>query len=188
MGVRANNLKAGMIVEYKNDPCRIMSMTHITPGKGNAIVQTKLRNLRTGVQTENRYRATEDVNRVHIDEQVMQFLYEESETYNFMNNESYEQIGIHADDIGDDALFLTEGTDVKIQFYDGKIVGIELPKTVDLKVAECPPFIKGATATNKPKPATLETGLVLTVPNFIVPGEMIKVDTAEKKYLERVKK
>jgi len=185
--MRANQLRVRMIIDYNGDPHRIMSTTHITPGKGNAVVQTKLRNIRTGIQTENRFRATEDVNRVHIEQEVMQFLYNEGEDYVFMNNETYDQITINKEDIGDDVLFMTEGIEVEVQTYEGRIVGVELPKVVELTIEDCPPYIKGATATNKPKPATMETGLVITVPNFITVGQKVKIDTQEKKYLERAK-
>lgn len=187
MNVRANNLRVGMIIEYNKDPHKLMSMNHITPGKGNAVVQTKLRNLRTGIQTENRFRATEDVNRVVLDTQTMEYLYNDGDDYFFMNVESYEQVNVTSDYLGEDAQFLTPNLQIDIQFYEGQIVGIELPKAVELVVEECPPYIKGATATNQPKPATMETGLIITVPNFISPGEKIRIDTAERKYLERAK-
>lgn len=185
--VRANGIKVGMIIEFNGDPHKVMAMTHITPGKGNAVVQTKLRNIRTGVQTENRFRATEDVPRVILDVNEMQYLYAEGDDYVFMNNETYEQVTVNEEDIGEDIQFLTENLNVEIMFYEGQIVGIQLPKVVELKVDDCPPHIKGATATNKPKPATMETGLVITVPNFIQPGDVLRVDTQEKKYLERAK-
>lgn len=187
MFVRANAIKVGMILEYEGAPCRVMAMTHITPGKGNAIVQTKLRNLITGLSTENRYRSTEDVKRVVMEQQVMEFIYKDGEDYFFMNVETYEQIPIKDEMLGESIMFLTPNMQVEVQLFNDQIVGIELPKIVELIVDDCPPYVKGATATNQPKPATLETGLILNVPNFIIPGEKIKVDTEEKKYLERAK-
>ena len=187
MFIRANILRVGMIIEYNKDPHKLMATNHITPGKGNAVVQTKLRNLRTGIQTENRFRATEDVKRVVMDTQTMEYLYNDEDDYYFMNIETYEQVNVKSDYLGEDALFLTPNLQIDIQFYEEQIVGIELPKVVELIVEECPPYIKGATATNQPKPATMETGLVINVPNFISSGEKIRVDTQERKYLERAK-
>jgi len=188
MFVRANIIRVGMIIEYEGSPCKVMSMTHVTPGKGNAIVQTKLRNLRTGVQTENRYRATEDVKRVVLDSQTVEYLYNDGEDYHFMNTSSYEQLMIKAEVIGEEEVkFLTPNLQIEVQFYEKEIVGVELPKVVELIVEECPPYIKGATATNQPKPATMETGIIITVPNFINVGDKIRIDTVEKKYLERAK-
>jgi elongation factor P len=187
MFVRANNIRVGMVIEYNGDPHKVMTSTHITPGKGNAVVQTKLRNLMTGVQTENRYRATEDVKRVVVDSQEMEYLYADADSFVFMNTETYEQTSIHEDTLGNDKQFLTENIKVLIQFVEGRVVGVELPKLVELTVVECPPGIKGATATNSPKPATLENDMVLNVPNFINPGDKIRVDTIENKYVERVK-
>lgn len=188
MFVRANIIRVGMVIEYDKQPHRVLAMTHITPGKGNAVVQTKLRNIITGVQNENRYRATEDVKRVILDTQEMEFLYNDGDDYHFMNMASYEQIAIPADVIGDDVKYLVANLPVQVQMYEGKIAGVELPKVVELVVEDCPPYIKGATATNQPKPATMETGFVITVPNFIGPGDTVRVDTQEGKYLERAKK
>ena len=188
MFVRANNIRVGMVIEYEGNPCKVLAMNHITPGKGNAVVQTKLRNLMTGIQTENRFRATEDVKRAIMDTQDMEYLYNEGDTYHFMNTSTYDQVASPRDTISEEVPYLTPNLQVQVQFFNEQVVGLELPKVVELVVEDCPPYIKGATATNQPKPATMETGMVLTVPNFISPGDTIRVDTQEKKYLERAKK
>ena len=187
MFIRANSIRVGNIIDYEGEPYKVMAMQHITPGKGNAVVQVKFRNIITGVQKENRFRATEDVKKVSLDTQEMQYLYAEGDMHYFMNNETYEQLPIASETLGDDLLFLKENMSIQVQFYEGSIVGIELPQVVELEVVECPPFVKGATVTNQPKPATMDTGVVITVPNFIDVGDVIRVDTSEKKYLERAK-
>ncbi|MCZ7583006.1 MAG: elongation factor P [Deltaproteobacteria bacterium] len=187
MYLSANRIRVGNILEIEGDPCKVMDMTHVTPGKGQAVVQTKMRNLRTGVQFEQRFRATEDVKRAFLDEHEMEFLYADGDIYHFMNTETYEQIGVAAEVFGDMAEWLTENMRIKVQFFGEKIVGAQLPQTLELEIVETAPPLKGATATNSPKPAKLENGVTINVPPFIETGEKIRVDPEARAYLERVR-
>ncbi|MBZ0272032.1 elongation factor P [bacterium] len=183
----ANRIRVGNIVEIEGDPCRVMDATHITPGKGNAVVQTKMRNLRTGVQFEQRFRSVEDIKRAFLDEHEMEFLYSEGTHYHFMNTETYEQIAIDKDVLGDMTDWLVENMRITVLFFNEQIVGASLPKTIELKVVETVPYMRGATATNSPKPAKLENGVTINVPPFIEEGELIRVDPDARVYLERAK-
>jgi len=187
MYYNANNIRVGHVIEYNNDPYKVLVATHITPGKGNAVMQVKMRNLKTGVQTENRFRATEQVKRAYLDTVTMEYLYEDGEMVHFMNQETYEQVSFPIEEYGDLLQFILPNTTVQMQVFEGIVVGVDLPKVVDLTVTECAPYIKGATVTNQTKPAVLETGLEIQVPGFIEPGEKIRVDTDTGQYMERAR-
>jgi elongation factor P len=146
-----------------------------------------MRNLRTGALIEHRFRSEDRVEQAMVDEQEMEYLYKDGDDYCFMNTENYEQIHLSSEVLGGSALYLIPNVQIKVQMYEGRAVGIELPITVDLLVTGTEPGLKGATVSNVTKPATLETGLVVQVPPFINAGEKIRVDTAEGKYLERAK-
>jgi elongation factor P len=186
MYISATKIRVGQILDIKGDPCKVMGMTHITPGKGNAVVQTKMRNMKTGTQFEQRFRSAEDVKRAYMDEQEMEFLYAD-DNYNFMNTESYEQIAVSPDLLGDAAKWLVPNTKIQVLFFEGDIMGVTLPKTMILEVTETTPHLRGATATNSPKPAELENGVTINVPPFIEVGEKIKVDPEAGTYVERAK-
>jgi len=183
--MNANDLRPGMIIRHNNDLYTIYKAEHRTPGNLRAFVQAKMRNLRTGAMIDHRFRSEDTVERAAIDEVEMQYLYSDGDSFYFMNTSTYEQIHLHKETIGDRAAYLVPDVLLKVVFFEGVPVDIELPATVDLKVVQTEPGIKGASATNVPKPATLETGLVVQVPLFISEGETIRVDTAEGKYLER---
>jgi len=183
----ANNIRSGHIIELEGDPYRVMDATHITPGKGNAVMQVKIRNVKTGIQREWRFRAVEQVKRVALETQKMEYLYEDGEMAHFMNNETYEQLALPLPAVENDLRFLLPNSIVEMEIYEGEIVGVNLPKVVELRVEMCPPYIKGATVTNQTKPATLETGLEIQVPGFIEPGDVIRVDTETGAYVERAK-
>jgi len=151
------------------------------------MVQTKLRNLRTGVSFEHRFRSTDTVERAVLDEQEFEYLYTDGVSYHFMNVESYEQVSLDEAALGDAVQFLVPNMRIKVEFYQGSPIGIELPPTVDLKVAETEPGLRSATASAVNKPAKLETGLVVQVPPFIEAGDIIRVDTSDGTYVERVK-
>jgi elongation factor P len=151
------------------------------------MVQAKLRNLKSGNSFEHRFRSEDRVEKADLEEHEMEFLYASGGEYHFMNTETYDQVAIQKDDLGSVVYYLTPNTKVMVDFYEHRPVGVELPITVDLKVIETPPGMKGATASNSGKPATLETGLHVTVPQFIEIGEVVRIDTAEGKYLERAK-
>jgi len=151
------------------------------------MVQTKLRNLRTGISFEHRFRSTDTVEKAVLEEQEFEYLYHDGTSYHFMNTETFEQIALDEEVLGDAVKFLIPNLRLKVVFYQGKPMGVELPPTVDLRVVETEPTVKGATVTAVNKPATLETGLVIQVPPFVEPGDLVRVDTAEGTYLERVK-
>ena len=187
MLLSATQLRVGMVVQHQNDPHRIMELIHITPGNKRGFVQTKLRNLRTGLQTEYKFRSEDRVDRVILDQQEMEYLYQSGEDYYFMNAETYEQVTLSKETFGNSVLYLTPNLRLRVDFYDGQPVSLSLPKTVDLKVENTPPGMKTASATNEMKPATLETGLAIRVPSFINPGDIVRVDTESGEYLSRVK-
>ncbi len=183
--ISATQIRRGMILKLDNDLYSVMTIQHITPGNWRGMVQTKLRNLRSGKQTERRFRSEESVDRVSLETHEMEYLYSEGSDYHFMNMESYEQIMLSADLLGDNIYYLIPNTKVQAQFYESSPISIELPSTVDLIVIETDPSIKSATITNVTKPAKLETGLVVQVPQFVNTGEKIRIDTTEGKYMQR---
>lgn len=187
MLVPATQLRVGMIVMHQNDLHRIMELIHITPGNKRGFVQTKMRNLRSGLQTEYKFRSEDKVDRVSLDQQEMEYLYQSGDEFHFMNAETFEQIALSKETLGDSVLYLTPNLRIRVDMYDGQPVGISLPKTVDLQVVDTPPGMKTATVTSEMKPATLETGLVVRVPSFIEAGDTIRIDTEAGTYLSRVK-
>jgi len=187
MLIPATQLRVGMTVEHQKDLWRVMNVVHVTPGNWRGMVQTKLRNLRSGTQTENRFRSEDKVERVTLEQHEMEFLYESDAQYHFMNTETYDQIALDAELLGDAVSYLTPNSRIQIEFHEGTPMGVSLPKTVDLKVVETAPGLKSATVTNVLKPAKTETGLIVQVPNFIGEGELIRVDTESGGYLSRAK-
>ncbi len=187
MNLAATQLRPGNVIKHDGDLYSIHQVTHRTPGNLRAFVQAKMRNLRTGAMIEHRFRSEDRVEQAIVDEQEMEYLYRDGDDYYFMDTEDYEQIHLSKDTLGDAAMYLIPNIQIKIEMYEGRPVGIELPITVDLLVTETEPGLKSATVSNVTKPATLETGLVVQVPPFINAGEKIRVDTAEGKYIERAK-
>lgn len=187
MGIQATQIRKGMVVMHNGAPHKVVDFHHHTPGNLRAMVQTKLRNLRSGNTTEHRYRSTDDVDRVILDDQEMTYLYTEGDTFHFMNTETYEQVGLTAEQLGDATGYMLPETVIKVQFYEGEPIGIDIPPVVELKVLETEPEVKGATVSNVGKPAKLETGITIQVPAFIKKGDRIRVDTTEGRYMERAK-
>jgi elongation factor P len=185
--IQATQLKRGMCIKHQGDLYRVVEAQHKTPGNLRGMVQAKIRHLKSGSIIEHRFRSVDVVERAHLDEAEMEFLYQDGDMYHFMNNESYEQIGLSEEVLGDAVPYLMPNTTLKIEMYEGRPVGIELPLTVDMTVVETEPAIKGASVSNVGKPAKMETGLVVQVPPFIGEGERIRVDTATGSYIERVK-
>ena len=174
-----------MIIKHNNDLHSVFSVEHRTPGNLRAFIQAKLRNLRTGAMFEHRFRSPDPIEKINVDEVQMEYLYQDGDNYYFMNTENYEQLHLNKDILGDSVDYLTSNLQIRVEFFDGKAVGIELPQTVNLKIIETEPGLKSATASSVTKPAKTETGLVVQVPPFINEGETIKVDTAEGVYLSR---
>ena len=183
----ATQLRVGMTIVFKGEPCRVVSIMHVTPGKGRGMMQTKLKNLNSGVGFEQRFNSDEKVEKARLEQSEMAYLYSDSAGYHFMDSKTYEQLSLSAEELGDNVNFLVAEVKFMVEFFDGKPVGIEPPHIVEMKIVETPPSMKGATAASSGKPATLETGLVVSVPDFIETGETIRVDTTEIKYLERAK-
>lgn len=184
--VPATQIRVGMVILHKGQLYRVMSMEHVTPGKGRGHVQTKLRSLRDGTQTEYRFRSTEDVDAPRMDTQVLQYLYSTGDEYHFMNNETYEQMALDREILGDRVLFLRDGIEVKALMHEGRTVDVELPTTVDLEITDTQPPLKGATASGGPKPATLETGLQVRVPQHLTTGSVVRIDTRDGSFVQKV--
>lgn len=185
--MKANRLRAGVVILFEGDLWRVFEAQHQTPGNLRARMQTKLRNLRNGTMKDQRFRAEDEIEKAHLDTQQMQFLYEDGDSFVFMDLESYEQMSLSRETLGDGARYIRPEMTITVDVFEGQPVGIDLPATVDLKVIETPPELKGATAGAQRKPATLENGLVVQVPAFISEGEMIRVNTEDGTYLERAK-
>jgi elongation factor P len=185
MSIPATQMRPGMVIKHNNELHAVFSVEHRTPGNLRAFIQAKLRNLRTGAMFEHRFRSPDPIEKITVDEVSMEFLYNDGDDYYFMNTENYEQTHLTRDTLGDAVEYLTANLQIKVEFFDGKAVGIELPQTVILQVVETEPGLKSATASSVTKPAKTETGLIVQVPPFINEGEKIKVDTAEGMYLSR---
>jgi elongation factor P len=174
-----------MCILFEKDICRVMNAQHVTPGNLRGFVQARMRNLRTGNSFEHRFGSTEKVERAILDTHPMEYLYSDPSGHHFMNQETYEQITLDDETLGDSMLYLLPNTVISVDFHEEKPVGIELPNTVTLEVVETEPGLKGATASSSYKPAKMETGLVVNVPPFIEVGTKILIDTRENKYLSR---
>ena len=187
MQIQATQLRVGNVIQFQDDLWKVMAVTHLTPGNKRGIVQSKLRNLIKGNQMDNKFSSTDRVEKVSLDSSEAEFLYEADGDYHFMNPETFEQFHLTTDDLGDAAKFLLPNLRLKLESFEGKPIGIELPKLVELEVVETEPGLKGATASNSPKPATLENGHVCSVPTFVEVGEKIRVDTSTGEYVERAR-
>jgi elongation factor P len=183
--IAATQIRPGMVVKFNNELHTIFSMVHRTPGNLRGFVQAKMRNLRTGSMIEHRFSSEDKVDRVTLDEQEMEYLYDDGEDYHFMNTETFEQMHLNKDLLGDAVQYLVPNMKVAVEFYEGKAISVELPPSIELQVVETEPGLKGATVSNVTKPAKLETGLIVQVPPFINQGERIRVSTSEGTYLER---
>ena len=186
LSIQATRLRKGMLVKLGNDLFRVLDLHHLTPGNKRAHIQARLRNIRTLALADQKFRAEEDVERATLDEREMQYLYNDSDHYYFMDTSTYEQIHISSEALGESVHYLIPDAIIHVEFYDVEPVGIELPQTVDLVVKETVPGIKGATASAQVKPATLETGLVIQVPSFVNEGDKVRVNTETGEYQSRV--
>lgn len=187
MPMPATQIRRGTVLVFEGQPCRVVEFRHHTPGNLRAMVQTKMRNLKTGATFEHRFRAADTVEKAFMQTQELQFLYGDAHHYHFMNNETFEMLELDEETLGDTAQWLTPNMTIKAEMYEGRPIGIELPNTLELAVVETEPAIKGATAQAQTKPAKLENGVTIQVPSFIDQGDVLRVDPAEGKYLERAK-
>jgi elongation factor P len=183
--ISSTQMRPGMVVKFNNDLFSVFSVAHRTPGNLRGFVQAKMRNLRSGTMIEHRFSSEDKVERAILDEVEMEYLYDDGENYYFMNTENYEQTHLSKDLLGDATSYLIPQLKVKVEFYEGKPMSVELPATVDMTVMETEPGMKGASVSNVTKPAKMETGLMVQVPPFIKEGEKIRVNTTEGAYLER---
>jgi elongation factor P len=184
--LKATQIRKGMVIIHNGEPHRVMSFQFTMQGRGSNMIPTKLRNIFSGNQAEVRFRSDDKIEKAFISEEEMEYLYEDGDHYWFMNKETYEQISIEKADLEDVAGYLLPNTSVKVQMYEGKPIGVDVPPTVQLKVDETEPVIKGATASgNVTKPATLETGLVIQVPMFVDRGDVVIVNTTTGEYQGR---
>jgi elongation factor P len=178
-------MRPGMVIKFNNDLYSIFSVAHRTPGNLRGFVQAKMRSLRTGAMAEHRFSSEDKVEKALLEQQEMEYLYDDGEYYYFMNTETFEQMHLMKDLLGDATQYLIPQLKVSVEFYEGKPMSVELPATVDLTVVETEPGLKGATVSNVTKPAKMETGLMVQVPPFITEGEKIRVNTAAGTYQER---
>ena len=185
MQIAATQLRPGMVVKFNNDLFSVFKMEHRTPGNLRGFVQVKMRNFKSGTMIEHRFSSEDKVERAIMEEVEMEYLYDDGENYYFMNTENYEQTHLSKELLGDATNYLIPQLKVKVEFYEGKPMSVELPATVDMTVVETEPGMKGASVSNVTKPAKMETGLVVQVPPFIKENEKIRVNTAEGSYLER---
>lgn len=184
--ISSNDLKRGQTIVYKDSIWRVLEFQHVKPGKGQAFVRTKLKNLRTGANQDITFKSAEKIEPAHIDTSTMQYLYENDGLHTFMDVESYEQIAIPTEQIEEELQFLKDGAEADIMRYEGEVIGVQLPAKVNLEVTKTDPGIRGDTQSGGSKPATLETGAVVTVPLFINKGDVLEVNTEDGSYSSRV--
>jgi len=183
--ISSSDFRTGLTLEIDGGVWQIVDFQHVKPGKGAAFVRTKIKNVQTGAVVERTFNPNEKLPPAHVDTRAMQYLYESDGLYTFMDNETYEQVELTKEQVGDSLKFLKENLDIKIQYFKGLIIGLMLPNTVELTVTECEPSVKGDTATGATKLATLETGYVVRVPLFINEGEVLSIDTRTGNYISR---
>ena len=183
--ISVNEFKNGLTIQYNNDLWRIVEFQHVKPGKGSAFVRSKLKSLRTGAVQEYTFRSTAKVETADIQTKSMQYLYNDGSSYVFMDTSTYDQLAIPNEQIGDEANYLLENMIVNVVMHEGETLGIQLPNTVDLKVAKTEPNIKGDTSSGGGKPATMTTGLVVNVPAFIKNGDKLIINTTDGSYKSR---
>ncbi len=182
-----SDFRPGLTIKYNNELWSVVEFQHVNPGNWRAFVRTKLKNLKSGKVIENRFRAGEAIEIIRIDRKEFQFLYRDGSGYHFMDKDTYDQMAVAEDAVGDGAKFLKDGEGVDILFNGSEIMGIELPITVELKVVETVPGVKGDSANPGTKPAQVETGATVNVPLFINEGDLLRIDTRTGDYIERVK-
>ncbi len=186
MAIPATQIRNGMILVLDGKPHRVVSKHHVTPGKGNAVVQTILQNLETGSNVNQRFRSAETVEPARLEAHELQFLYRSGDDYTFMNQETYEMINLSTEVLGDYAAYLQENMIIVAQYWSGKVVGIELPTTAVYRIAETDPPMKGASASGGPKQAILENGLQVKIPQHLSTGDLVRIDTRDDSFVERV--
>ncbi|MDD4766911.1 MAG: elongation factor P [Desulfotomaculaceae bacterium] len=183
--ISTNEFRTGLTIELEGDVFQIIDFQHVKPGKGAAFVRSKLRNIRTGSVTEKTFNAGEKIPKARIERREVQYLYNDGKDYNFMDMETFDQIAMNADQLGDVVKYLKENMSIHLLTFQGKSIGVDLPNFVELEVIETSPGIKGDTASGGSKPATLETGAVVQVPFFVNVGDKLQIDTRTGNYIKR---
>jgi elongation factor P len=184
--ISTNDLRTGVTVEIDGAVWSVLEFQHVKPGKGAAFVRTKMKNVATGAVQERTFNAGEKLTKARVENKEMQFLYVSGDFYTFMDNTTFEQMDLTADQLGDGMKYLTENMNISIQVFDDKVIGVEMPNFVELIISECEPGVKGDTATGGTKPAKVQTGAQVKVPFFINEGDKIRIDTRTGEYLSRV--
>ena len=187
MAIPATQIRRGMVIVFEGQPCKVLEFRHHTPGNLRAMIQTKLRNIRTGASFEHRFRSADTIDKASLEQHEMEYLYSDGSHHHFMNTENYEQTALSEEELGDAAPWLTPGMKIQAEFYEGTPIAIDLPPSMELTVTQTEPTLKSATVSNVNKPATLENGVTITVPPFINEGDRIRVDPTEGRYIERAK-
>ena len=187
MAVPATQIRRGMVIVFNGDPCRIIEFRHHTPGNLRAMVQTKMRNLRSGNNFEHRFRADDSIEKADMETHTLQFLYKGGDSYHFMNTENYEQLEMDEEALGDNAPWMQDNMQVMAEFYNGKPMSLQLPQFLNLMISDTAPVMKTATKTASSKPATLENGVSINVPEFIASGERVRVNPSTGEYMDRAK-
>jgi elongation factor P len=187
MAIPATQIRRGMVIVFEGDPCRITEFRHHTPGNLRAMVQAKLRNLRTGAGFEHRFRAADSVEPASMETHELEFLYQGGDTYHFMNTENYDQLEMDAESLGDSAQWMQPGMRIMAEYYNGRPIGIQLPNSMELEIVETSPVMKSATKTASFKPAKLENGATVNIPEFIPSGTRIRVNPNTGEYIDRAK-
>jgi elongation factor P len=187
MTIPATQIRRGMVIVLEGQPCKVIDFRHHTPGNLRAMVQTRLRNIRSGSSFEHRFRSADTVERASLEQHEMEYLYSDGSHHHFMNTENYEQVALSEEDLGDTAQWLSPGVKIQAEFYEGSPIGLDLPPSMELTVVQTEPSMKGATVSNVNKPATLENGVTIQVPPFVNEGDRIRVDPSEGRYIERAK-
>jgi elongation factor P len=185
--INATQIRKGMVILIEEGLYKVLEATHITPGKGQALMQTKLRNLKDQSLLDHRFRSKDRVQQAYLEKIEMEFLYQSGDDYIFMNLKNYEQTKLPLEIIGDGVNYLVPNVVFFVEIHEGQPVGVEPPITIELKIIKTEPFLKGATQSASSKPAILETGITINVPQFIKEGDIVRIDTREDKYLERMK-
>jgi elongation factor P len=187
MAIPATQIRRGMVIVFEGDPCRIIEFRHHTPGNLRAMVQAKLKNLRNGNSFEHRFRAADSIDPASMETHDLEFLYQGGDTYHFMNTENYDQLEMDDEMLGDNAQWMQPGMKIQAEYYDGRPIGIKLPNSLVLEVVDTAPVMKTATKTASSKPAKLENGVTINVPEFVGTGDKVKVNPATGEYQERAK-
>jgi elongation factor P len=187
MAFPATQIRRGMVLVFEGEPCRVVDFRHHTPGNLRAMVQAKLKNIRTGASFDHRFRAADSIERAAMETHDLEFMYSGGGTYHFMNTENYDQIDMDDEALGDAAQWMQPGMKIQAEYYNGNPIGIQLPNSLNLEIVDTAPVMKTATKTASTKPATLSNGVTINVPEFVAAGERVRVNPTTGEYMDRAK-